>query len=226
MLSVPQAITCFFRYTLVSTLKTIKHILARYTIFLWGLLKPLGVWGVFVISAIDGAFLGLPMDVVVATYVYNDRNNFLFYVILASAGSAVGSSVLYGIGYFGGETLLRKRMSPVRFEKIHESFDRHEFLALMLPAMMPPPTPFKLFVLAAAVFEMGFAHFLLAVFLGRCARFLILSVLTLLFGPNVVHLTTNLVQNHPYATLAATAAICLIAVVVWQMRKVRPVPSA
>ena len=207
-------------------MNTIKHILARYTVFLWALLKPLGIWGVFVISAIDGAFIGLPMDVVVASYVYNDRARFLLYVILASAGSAIGSSVLYAVGYFGGETLLRKRMSPARFEKIHQSFDRHEFLALMLPAMLPPPTPFKLFVLAAAAFEMGFGHFLLAVFLGRCARFLILSILTLLFGPNVVHLTTNLVRNHPYAALAATAAICAIGLIVWRIRKGRALPTA
>jgi membrane protein YqaA with SNARE-associated domain len=202
-------------------LNTIKHILARYSAFLWALLKPLGVWGVFAISAIDGAFLGLPMDVVVAGYVYNDRAHFLLYVFLASAGSAVGSSVLYAVGYFGGETLLRKHMSPARFERIHQSFDRHEFLALMFPAMLPPPTPFKLFVLAAAVFEMGFGHFLLAVFLGRFARFLILSFLTVIFGPDVVHLTTNLLRNHPYATLTGVALICACAFMVWRIRRGR-----
>jgi membrane protein YqaA with SNARE-associated domain len=202
-------------------LNTIKHILARYSAFLWALLKPLGVWGVFAISAIDGAFLGLPMDVVVAGYVYNDRAHFLLYVFLASAGSAVGSSVLYAVGYFGGETLLRKHMSPARFERIHQSFDRHEFLALMFPAMLPPPTPFKLFVLAAAVFEMGFGHFLLAVFLGRFARFLILSFLTVIFGPDVVHLTTNLLRTHPYATLTGVAVICVCAFMVWRIRRGR-----
>ena len=112
----------------------------------------------------------------------------LLYVFLASAGSAVGCTVLYLIGHLGGETLLRKRMSPERFERIHAAFDRHEFWALMFPAMLPPPTPFKLFVLAAAAFEMNFGHFLLAIFLGRFVRFLILSLLTLKFGPDVVHL--------------------------------------
>ncbi len=152
-------------------MKTIKHILERYSAWIWALLKPLGVWGVFVISVLDSSFMGLPMDAVVASYVYNDRPRFLLYVILASAGSALGSSILYVIGYMGGEVLLRKRLSPARFEKIRASFDHHEFWALMFPAMLPPPTPFKLFVLAAAAFEMRFSHFLAAIFAGRFVRF-------------------------------------------------------
>jgi membrane protein YqaA with SNARE-associated domain len=203
-------------------LKTLKHILARYTAFLWGLLQPLGVWGVFLIAAIDGSFLGLPMDAIVAGYVYQDRSRFLLYVLLASAGSALGSSVLYVVGYLGGETLLRKRISPARFEKIHRSFDQHEFLALMFPAMLPPPMPFKIFVLAAAVFEMGFGHFLLAVFLGRLARFLILALLTLRFGPDVVRITAALFRTHPLATLGTIVAVVAVGLLVWRFRQKRP----
>src|SRR6266851_7653470 len=154
------------------------------------------MWGVFVISALDSSFMGLPMDPVVASYVYNDRPRFLLYVILASAGSALGSSILYVIGYMGGEVLLRKRLSPARFEKIRASFDHHEFWALMFPAMLPPPTPFKLFVLAAAAFEMRFSHFLAAIFAGRFARFLIEALLTLEFGPGIVALAGGLVAHH------------------------------
>ena len=179
-------------------MNTVKHILARYTGFLWALLQPLGIWGVFVISGIDAAAFGLPMDVVVASYVYQNKAPFLVYVILAAAGSALGSSVLYVIGYTGGEKLLRKRMSPAKFEKIHRSFDRHEFWALMFPAMLPPPTPFKLFVLSAAAFEMRFGHFLLAIFAGRFLRFLLLALLTLKFGPNFVAWSGALLTKHFY----------------------------
>jgi membrane protein YqaA with SNARE-associated domain len=184
-------------------LNTIKHIVARYTAFLWALLKPLGIWGVFAISAIDAAFLGLPMDVVVATYVYQDRVRFLLYVLMASAGSALGSIVIYVIGYEGGEELLRKRISPQRFEKFHQAFDKHPFWSLMFPAMLPPPTPFKLFVLAAAVSEMRFGHFLLAIFSGRCVRFLILAILTLKFGPGFVHGAGGFFHKHSYWILIA-----------------------
>jgi hypothetical protein len=67
----------------------------------------------------------------------------------------------------------------------------HEFWALMFPAMLPPPAPFKIVVLAAAAFEMNFGHFLLAIFAGRFVRFLIEALLTLWFGPQIVTLMGN-----------------------------------
>jgi membrane protein YqaA with SNARE-associated domain len=192
-------------------LKIIKQILSRYTAYIWALLKPLGIWGVFVIAAVDGSFFGLPLDAVVASYVYQDHARFWLYAILAAAGSALGSSVLYLIGYAGGEALLRKRIPATRFEKIKRSFDRHEFWALMLPAMLPPPTPFKLFVLAAAGFEMNYGHFALAIFLGRLARFLILSALTIRYGKQVVDVLATLFRTHLHWVLGALGA----AVAIW-----------
>jgi membrane protein YqaA with SNARE-associated domain len=200
-------------------LNTIKHIFLRYTAFLWALLKPLGAWGVFVIAALDGAALGLPMDPIVATYVYQDRSRFLLYVLMASTGSALGSMVIYGIGYLGGEELLRKRISPERFEKFHQAFERHPFWSLMFPAMLPPPTPFKLFALAAAVSEMRFTHFLLAIFAGRFVRFLLLSLLTLHFGPQFVRVFGSVFREHWLWVLGAGAVGLTIWLVVRIVRK-------
>ena len=123
--------------TLVFALNTIKKILIRYTAWLLKVLAALGPWGVFAIAAVDGSLLGMPVDWVVAEYVYNHRSHFLFYVLMASAGSTLGSLVIYAIGYFGGETVLRKRITEERFNKIHASFERHEFWAVMFPAMLP-----------------------------------------------------------------------------------------
>jgi membrane protein YqaA with SNARE-associated domain len=170
------------------------------------LLKPLGIWGVFVIGGLDAAALGLPLDAVVAGYVYQDRSHFLLYVLMASAGSAVGSIVVYLIGYTSGEALLRKRISAERFEKLHRTFEKHPFWGLMLPAMLPPPTPFKLFMLAAAISEMQFGHFLLAVFSGRFVRFFVLSLLTLKFGPQIVQITVGVFSRHFYWVLGVIAA--------------------
>jgi membrane protein YqaA with SNARE-associated domain len=186
-------------------LKTIGHILARYTAWIWGLLKVLGVWGVFAIAFADSALLGMPVDAIVAAYVYQDRKRLLLYVLLASLGSTLGSIPLYIVGYLGGEKVLRRRISEERFQKIHRSFDQHEFWALMFPGMLPPPMPFKIFVLAAAVFEMNFGHFLAAIFAGRCVRFLVLSLLTLWFGPQIVQLAGGLFKRHLYSLLAAVA---------------------
>src|SRR6202162_238313 len=173
-------------------------------------------------AAVDGSFMGLPLDAIFVSYVYNDRSRFLLYVLLASAGSALGSIVLYLIGYAGGEVLLRKRLSPERFEKIHASFERHEFWALMFPAMLPPPTPFKLFVLAASAFEMRFTHFLAAVFAGRFVRFFVLAVLTIEFGPQFVHLVGSLVRQHLGWVLAAVAVAIVLGLFLWLRRRNHP----
>jgi membrane protein YqaA with SNARE-associated domain len=203
-------------------LNTIKHILTRYTAFLWAILKPLGAWGVLAIAALDGAFLGLPMDAVVAGYVYQDRPRFLLYALMASLGSALGSIVIYAIGYKGGEELLRKRISPARFEKIHAAFNKHPFWSLMFPAMLPPPTPFKMFVLAAAISEMGFGRFLLAILAGRMVRFVLLGLLTIKFGPDVVRLSATLFRQHYYWLLAALIAGSLIWLVMRRKKAIVP----
>ncbi|HKU20173.1 MAG TPA: VTT domain-containing protein [Terriglobales bacterium] len=197
---------------------TISHALARYTHFVWGLLQPLGSWGVFAIAAIDGSLLGMPLDPVVAGYVYQSPHKFLLYVIMASVGSAAGSIVLYVIGYKGGEVLLQKRMPPEKFESMRRAFDHHEFWALMFPAMLPPPFPFKLFVLAAAAFEMKFAHFELAIFAGRFVRFLILSLLTIKFGPQVVGIMSHLVHQH-LAALPIALAVAIAGYLLLRRRK-------
>jgi membrane protein YqaA with SNARE-associated domain len=202
-------------------LKTIGHILARYTAWIFRLLVPLGIWGPFVVAFADSALLGMPVDAVVAAYVYNDRRHFLWYVILASLGSALGSIPLYILGYLGGEKVLRKRISEARFQKIHASFERHEFWALMFPGMLPPPTPFKVFVLGAAVFEMRFRDFLAAVFAGRFVRFMVLSLLTLWFGPEIVELTGKVFRHHFYWVLGVIVAGIMVWLVVRRRGKAR-----
>ena len=186
-------------------MNTLKHIVSRYTGFLWAILQPLGVWGVFAVAALDGAAVGLPMDVVVGGYVAQDHKRLLLYVLMAAAGSALGSLVIYAIGYKGGEELLRKRVSAARFEKLHTAFDKHPFWSLMFPAMLPPPTPFKLFALGAAVAEMSISHFLLAIFMGRIVRFLVLGILVLKFGPGVIHTLRIFFSHHFHWVLIAVA---------------------
>lgn len=175
------------------------------------MLGPLGIWGPFAVAFADSALLGMPVDAVVAAYVYRDRGHFILFVVLGSLGSAVGSIPLYILGYLGGEKVLRKRISAKRFEEIHASFERHEFWALMFPGMLPPPTPFKAFVLGAAVFEMRFRDFLAAIFAGRFVRFMVLSLLTLWFGPEIGELTGKLFRQHFYWVVAVGAG----GIVVW-----------
>jgi membrane protein YqaA with SNARE-associated domain len=183
------------------------------------LLQHFGIWGVFAIAFADSALLGMPVDAIVAAYVYQDRKRLLLYVVLASLGSALGSIPLYLIGYAGGEKVLRKRISEERFQRIHRSFEQHEFWALMFPGMLPPPMPFKIFVLGAAVFEMKFRDFFAAVFAGRFVRFLVLSLLTLWFGPQIVGLMGMIVRQHFSWLLGAIAGGVLVWLLMRRSRK-------
>ena len=199
-------------------MRTITHLLSRYTGFLWALLKPLGMWGVFAIAVVDGAAWGLPVDVAVGGYVAQNHARWLLYVLMASAGSALGSLVIYAIGYAGGEELLRKRVSTERFEKLHAAFDNHPFWSLMFPAMLPPPTPFKIFALGAAVAEMSISHFLLAIFAGRMVRFAVLALLVMSFGPDVVHSVRIFFSHHFHWVIGGA----VLALVLWLiLRRIR-----
>ena len=93
----------------------------------------------------------------------------------------------------------------------------------MFPGMLPPPMPFKIFVLGAAVFEMNVWHFLGAIFAGRFVRFLVLSILVLYFGPGIVSLAALLFKQHWLMVLSLMAgALCLW--LIWRLRR-RPVDA-
>src|SRR6185312_16404709 len=193
-------------------LNTIKHILSRYTHFIWSVLQPLGSWGIFAVAILDSAAFGIPLDPVVAGYVYAHPLKIWLYVFMASAGSAVGSLIPYGIGRAGGELLLLKRIDRKSFERMRDRFENQEFFAMMIPAMLPPPTPFKLFLLGAGVFEMRPYLFLLSIFAGRVIRFLILGFLVVKFGPNIVSLVTAVMARHLWWVLLGFVVV--IAVIV------------
>jgi len=202
-------------------LHSISKFLAKYSAWLNKVLVPLGPWGVLIIATLDSIGFGIPIDPVVATFVYLNHRQCWVYILVASAGSALGCMVLYIIGYKGGESLLEKRMPKARFLKIKKSFEQHEFLALMFPAMLPPPTPYKLIVLSAAAFEMDWRRFLLAIFLGRVARFTILSILVIKYGRQVVDMMAGLLRQHLLATLLAVAGLIVMVLIYRRLRSRR-----
>jgi membrane protein YqaA with SNARE-associated domain len=190
----------------------LKHFIAKLSAFIWTVMHALGAWGVVVIAAADGAGIPLPgaVDAVVASYVFANPARAWMYVPMAAAGSALGCLVLYAIGYAGGEALLRRRMPEWKFDKMRRSFDQHAISALMIPAILPPPFPFKIMVLAASAFEMPVVHFLLSIFAGRLARFAALAVLTIFFGPGIVTVVATLFTRHLALTLIIVAAAVAI----------------
>jgi membrane protein YqaA with SNARE-associated domain len=199
----------------------LSHFLAKWTALLVALLKPLGVWAVLAFAATDAALLGMPLDAIVAGYAYAHPHRLVLYAVLAATGSTLGSIVIYVIGYKGGEVLLVKRIGRARFDKIRASFERHEFWAIMFPSMLPPPTPFKLFVLSAGVAEMNIWRFLAAIFAGRFIRFSLESLIVIHYGPQILGILGSAFHRHLTISIAVLAAAALLAWWTVRLRKQR-----
>ena len=112
-------------------------------------------------------------------------HRFFIYCLIAAAASAIGSLVPFYIGRAGGELFLLKRINRERYEKMRDRFENQEFLAMMIPAMCPPPFPLKLFEFAAGVFEMKPVTFVLSIFCGKMTQFVVASLLYIWFGPKL-----------------------------------------
>jgi membrane protein YqaA with SNARE-associated domain len=182
-------------------------------------LKTLGAWGVFILATIDSAAIPIPLDALVAGYVYSNPHLAWLYCIAGAVGSAVGCLVPYGLGRAGGELFLLKRISEARLQRIRDRFEKQEFVALMVPAMLPPPTPFKLFVFSAGVFEMRLPAFLLAIVSGRLIRFSVLSVLTVIFGPQIVTEAKFLLRDHLGFTILAIMVAMAAAYLIFRLMR-------
>lgn len=180
-------------------------------------LLKLGIWGAAAVALLDSSSIPVPMDAFLALAIWNDKSRFLLYVLLAAAGSAVGGLVPYALGRAGGELFLLKRINRDRLDAIRTRFERQEFLAVMIPSMLPPPAPWKIFMFASGVFEMRVALFLLSVFSGRVVRWLILSLLVLKLGPGAA----DLVAHHALATVGVVGAVAAGGFTWWWMRKKR-----
>lgn len=183
-------------------------------------MQSLGPWGVFVMAGLDGAGVPLPgaLDAVAAAYIYQRPRAAWLYVLLTAVGSTLGCTVLYLIGRAGGEVVIERRMSPLRFEKVRRDFEEHPVLALGIPAVLPPPFPLKIFILSAGAFRMRWPHFALVVLVARLLRFGVLAGLTLAFGPGIVTLFNTAFRRHPVVALLALAAVVAAALLVRRLR--------
>lgn len=170
-------------------------------------LKPLGIWGIGGLAILDSAIIPMPLDPLVIDYVAHDHARFILYCLMAAAGSAIGSLLPFFIGRAGGELFLLKRINRQRYEKLRDRFEKQEFLAIVIPAMMPPPFPVKLFEFAAGVFEMKLVWFLTAIFVGKFTRFLVWAIITIVWGPALLHSITRAFHQHLGIVLAFLGVI-------------------
>jgi membrane protein YqaA with SNARE-associated domain len=193
------------------------QLLAWWKLIALPAIAKFGLWGVGLVALLDSSSVPVPMDAILAVYIWNNKSHFVLCCILAAVGSAIGGLVPYGIGRAGGELFLLKRVNRERFEKLRTRFERQEFLAVMIPSMLPPPTPWKLFIFGAGVFEMRVPAFLLAVFAGRMVRWLVLSALVLELGPGAA----DLVAHHALPVVGVIFLLAIIGFTWWWIRKKR-----
>lgn len=170
-------------------------------------LIPLGPWGVLLGSFIDSASIPIPIDVLMAMWAWNDKHHFWLYALLAALGSSVGGLVPFYLGKAGGELFLLRHVDRARFEVLRKQFEKQEFLAVLIPSLLPPPTTWKLFVFGAGVFEMRTLNFMLAVFVGRTIRFGVEMALVVKYGPQIVTVVTDLAKRHLMLTLLGLVVI-------------------
>ena len=198
--------------------KKIGGWLVKAKFWLIAVLKPFGVFGIFGLAIVDSSSMPLPfLDPLVVSYGVSDHKKALLYCFMAAVGSAAGSMVPYYVGRAGGELFLLKRINRERYERLRDRFEKQEFLAIMLPAMCPPPMPVKLFELAAGVFEMRPLSYFLAIATGKFVRFLVESILVIVYGPAI--LTTALTVLHRHlGSVLGVMGIIVVGIAVYVLR--------
>ena len=181
-------------------------------------LQALGIWGLGGMAIVDSSSVPMPLDALLIKDVAENHGRFLAYCFIAALGSAIGSLVPYYLGRAGGELFLLKRINRQRYEKLRDRFEKQEFMAIMVPAMMPPPMPVKLFELAAGVFEMKPLWFFSAILIGKFLRFLVWAIITILYGPALLRTITRTLHGHLGYVLGG-AGVLVGLVVVYVVRK-------
>jgi len=191
------------------------------------LAESLGGPGLLIVAFVDSSFLTLPevADVLVVLFAIRSPADWVYFAAMTTAGSVAGSYALYLVGRKGGEALLRRRFHERHVDRGLAWFRRFGAWTLVVPAMMPPPMPFKLFVLVAGVAGVERRRLVAAVAIGRGFRYGAEAYLATLYGEQAL----RFVQENAFrwavpavlAVIAATAAWLL-----WRRMRGRPDAAA
>ena len=186
----------------------------RLLAWIQGFAESLGGPGLFIIAFLDSSFLSFPevCDALIVLLTVQHRERMVFYALVTTLGSVAGCYSLYLVGKKGGEAFLRKRFHARHVDRAMAVFRRHGMLSILVPSLLPPPMPFKIFVLAAGVSGMPAFDFLVAVGLGRAIRFFGVGLLALWKGQAAI----NWVHENA-AKVGVALAIAVVAVVVFSL---------
>lgn len=141
-----------------------------------------------IIGALDSSLLSLPEinDYLVVGRCYKYPTAAFYFPLFAAAGSVIGCNILYTIVRRGGQAVLRKRFKVQSIKKVERAYERFGFLAIGIPAILPPPLPFKIFVATAGALEYPRWKFLLTVMIARSFRYYVEGILAVFYGRRVL----------------------------------------
>jgi membrane protein YqaA with SNARE-associated domain len=160
-------------------------------------LLSLGRWlgtfggpGLFAVAFLDSSFLSLPEvnDILVVTFVMQHKERLVYYALMSTLGSLAGCFLVYLAGLKGGEAFLQRRFSAGRVKRGMNAFRRYGWLAILVPALLPPPAPFKIFILLAGVTRVRPRTFALAITIGRGLRYSVEGLLAVWYGDMAISL--------------------------------------
>ena len=186
--------------------------------WVYGIALSLGGPGLFVVAFLDSSFISLPQinDLLVVLMVVRNKPLMPYYALMATAGSVAGCYVLYLIAERGGEAFLTKRLHRGSVERALAIYRKRGVLALMVPALLPPPSPFKLFVLLAGVAEVRPITFVASIAIARGLRYLLIGALAVRYGD----VALDLLRAHGReAALWVVVFIVAAAIAWWLLRR-------
>lgn len=192
-----------------------------------GIAVALGGPGIFVIAFLDSSFISLPQinDVLVVLMVTRDKAWMPYYAAMATLGSVAGCYAIYYLAEKGGDAFLRKRLKQGHVDRTLALYRKHGLLALMVPALLPPPAPFKLFVLAAGLANVRPLSFVIAIAVARGIRYLALGVLAIYYGDFALELMRT--RGREVALwLVGIIVVAALAWWLWNRRQSRPAATA
>src|ERR1700735_2413038 len=183
----------------------------------------LGGPGLILLGLIDSSVIPVPgsMDAMTIVLSAHQRTWWPYYAVMATAGSVVGAYLTYRLARNRGEKALNDRLSKRNAKKVVRAFERWGFGAIAVPALLPPPMPMVPFVIAAGALQYSPRKFLVAMSLGRLARYCILAYLGAVYGRKIF----AVVLAHGEVTLAVTIAAAIVVAlgfVLMRFRKKRP----
>ncbi len=177
------------------------------------------------IGALDSSVLSLPEinDYLVVGRCYKYPSAVFYFPLFAAAGSVLGCWLLYSIMRRGGQAVLRKRFKPESLERVERVYARFGILAIAVPALLPPPLPFKIFVATAGTLEYPRWKFLLTVMIARSLRYYIEGVLAVYYGVRVLRF---LKDNGLVVVSVVTAAGVIVLLIYLVINRYRAGPQS